>query len=149
MRRSLGFTLIELMVTIVIVAILAAIAVPSYTDYIQRSRIADAFQTLSGMRLKMEQYFQDNRDYVNACGDPQTNPSVATKPPATTYFTYSCPTHNLTDYSVLATGTGSMSAFKYSIGRANGQGDVKKSVFTNGWPNSDTCWVIKKDGTCA
>ena len=67
MNRPRGFTLIELMIAVAIIAILAAIAIPSYSDYVRRSRITEAMSALSGMRVKMEQYFQDNRTYAGAC----------------------------------------------------------------------------------
>ena len=66
MTRSRGFTLIELMIAVAIIAILAAIAIPSYTDYIRRGRLTEALGRLSAMRVKMEQYFQDNRVYTGA-----------------------------------------------------------------------------------
>ena len=61
MRSATGFTLIEVMITVAIVAILAAVAIPSYTSYITRSKIQEATTTLLAMRTKMEQYFQDHR----------------------------------------------------------------------------------------
>ena len=55
MKRSRGFTLIELMITVAIIAILAAVAIPSYGEYVRRGRVTEAVRALSGMRVKMEQ----------------------------------------------------------------------------------------------
>lgn len=58
-----GFTLIEVMIVVAIVAILASIALPAYTDYIRRGQLQEAFTHLSDYRAKMEQYYQDNKNY--------------------------------------------------------------------------------------
>src|SRR4051812_30759889 len=65
-----GFTLIEVMITVVIVGILAAIALPSYSVYIQRGKIVDATSKLGDLRTDMERFFMDNRTYLSAavCG---------------------------------------------------------------------------------
>ena len=67
MRRPSGFTLIEVMIVVAIVAILASIAIPAYTDYILRSKITAATSALGSQQVKMEQFFQDRRTYVGAC----------------------------------------------------------------------------------
>ena len=69
--KTSGFTLIEVMITVVIVAILAAVALPSYRNYQYRGKIPDAVSNLSAKRVKMEQYFQDNKTYLPPSG--QTN----------------------------------------------------------------------------
>jgi type IV pilus assembly protein PilE len=140
MHIQRGFTLVELMITVVIVAILAGIAVPSYTDYVKRGKITEATATLSDLRLRAEKFFSDNRTYV---GFPDT--ITGTK-----YFTYDCntPAKSATTYKCTATGKSSesMAGFVYTIDQSN----TRASTFTglSGWNNSTTCWVSKKGETC-
>lgn len=61
--RSIGFTLIELMVTIAIVSVLASIAIPAYTGYIKTSKMSEANYNLAALRLAQEEYFLENNDY--------------------------------------------------------------------------------------
>lgn len=140
MHRQTGFTLIEVMVVVVIIAILSAIAVPQYSDYVTRSKITEAVAGLSDMRVRMEQYFQDNRTYVGACAANTVAPL-----PTALNFTFACPTLTQAAYTVTATGTGSMSGFTYSVNQANVRAT---SNVPSGWATSGTCWVTKKDGSC-
>lgn len=67
-RKSMrGFTLIEIMIVVAIIGALAAIAIPMYNDYVVKARINEAVGGLSDLRVKMEQFFQDNRTYAGAC----------------------------------------------------------------------------------
>ena len=145
MLKIRGFTLIEIMITVAIVAILAAVGYPNYTSYVQRGRLSEAISGLSEMRVKMEQFFQDNRTYVGAC---QAG-TAAALPATTPNFTFACdPAPTATTYTVVAQGaTGSsMQAFKYTI---NQRGDKSTQGLAAGWSGTgSTCWVIKKDGTC-
>src|SRR5476649_1652588 len=93
MKTEKGFTLIELMITVAVIGILLKIALPAYTDYVKRGKLVEGTSTLSDGRVKMEQYFQDNRTYAppsvaltatNGC------PTALPLPAATTNFTYSC-----------------------------------------------------------
>ena len=143
MTRSRGFTLIELMIVVGIMAILASIAIPSYSEYVRRSRITEAVSALSGMRVKMEQYFQDNRTYVGACagGTVATLPSFDT----TSNFAFDCPTLNATSYVVRAQGQNSMTGFTYTL---NDQNARATTAVPTGWILTANCWVLKKDGSC-
>jgi type IV pilus assembly protein PilE len=142
MRRHQGFTLIEVMIVVAIVAILAAVAIPSYTEYIQRSRIIESTSTLASMRVKMEQYFQDNRSYVGAC----TAGTVAPTPAATQFFTYSCSGLTANAYLVTATGIGAMAYFGFTIDQANNQ--ITTGVPSNWTAPTAQCWAKKRDGSC-
>jgi type IV pilus assembly protein PilE len=142
-RYSAGFTLLELMVTMVVIAILAAIAIPSYSEHIMRGKITEATTNLSDMRVKLEQYFQDNRTYVGACAAGTLAP-LPTGANAV-HFTYTCPTLTATTFTVQADGAASMPGFRYTIDQNNTR--ATPAVHT-GWTTSATCWVIKKNGSC-
>jgi len=62
--RPRGFTLIELMITVAVVAILAAIAFPSYATYVKKSRRGDAEATLMDIAQREQQYLLDARTYA-------------------------------------------------------------------------------------
>jgi len=147
--RSSGFTLIEVMVTVAVVAILAAIAIPSYSQYIMRANIIEAIAGLSDMRVKMEQYFQDQRNYSGGGGitPPCQAGSVAPLPTAK-YFTFACTNLGATTYTVTATGKAgtNMAGFAYTIDQAG----TKTSTLpvSSGWIDQGCGWVLKRDGTC-
>lgn len=131
MKVQQGFTLIELMIVVVVIGILASIGIPAYSDYVTRAKLVEATSALSDGRVKMEQYFQDNRTYVGG-----------TAPAATANFTYAASNLSTTTYTITATGTGSLSAFSYTINQAN----TKTSATP--WGNSATCWVNHRGGAC-
>ena len=85
MRHASGFTLIELLVTVMILGILAAIALPSYNSYIVRSKLTEAHQVLSDLRVKQEQRYQDARQYANALCSPTGSAAAQVK-----YFDFAC-----------------------------------------------------------
>lgn len=62
-RNSLGFTLIEIMITVAIIGILAAVAMPSYTSYIARAKRADARTQLLQAAQFMQRFYAANDAY--------------------------------------------------------------------------------------
>ena len=59
MRKEKGFTLIELMIVVAIIGILAAVAIPAYTDYMKRSKVSESLQLLGGLKTPAEEYWGD------------------------------------------------------------------------------------------
>lgn len=68
MRRVSGFTLIELMITMAVIAILAAVAYPSYQDHIRRGIRSAGQQYLMDLAQREEQFFLDQKTYTNVVG---------------------------------------------------------------------------------
>ncbi|MCW5660746.1 MAG: prepilin-type N-terminal cleavage/methylation domain-containing protein [Burkholderiaceae bacterium] len=135
--RSAGFTLIEVMITVAIVAILSMVALPSYRDYVRRTEATDATATLATGRARMEQYFQDNRNYGPTAGTA-CGPSV----PTSKYFTYSCATSNSgANFTLTATGTpGGAGTHTYTV---TDNGTRSTTFFKGAAQSGKACWLIK------
>ena len=142
MGGSMGFTLIEVMIVVAIVAVLAAIALPNYADYIKRGKIIEATSALSDLRTRYEQWYLDHRTYAGGCA--VIRPVVDT----TKAFVIDCPGESDTAYTGTATpraGEG-MTGFGYQINQANAK--VTTSVPAD-WSNQACGWVTRKDGSCS
>lgn len=148
-RSARGFTLIEVMITVAIVAILAAIALPSYSDYLLRGRLVDATTALSAQRAKLEQYYQDNRTYLSVSSSSIVSPCATDVVSGT--FTVSCSSSvTATSYVLTATGSGTTAGFVYTI-------DTNGNQATTGLPSKwgsvpsggYTCWITRKGATCS
>jgi type IV pilus assembly protein PilE len=147
-KRARGFTLLEVMITVAIVGILAAIALPSYADYVTRGRITEATTGLSNLRQLSEQYFLDNRSYIGACAQYQGQIQAQMQTTnGTQDFLIVCGGANETasGYLLTATGQGVMLGFSYTIDQTG----AKTSNGPAGWgPAVGPCWLIRKGGAC-
>jgi type IV pilus assembly protein PilE len=77
-HKPQGFTLVELLITVAIVAILATIALPSYFDFLQKSRRADAHSALTKLQLEQENLRSNCRFYAQGIGANNSCPDTAT-----------------------------------------------------------------------
>jgi type IV pilus assembly protein PilE len=144
---SAGFTLIEVMITVVIVGILAAIALPSYNAFITRGKLMDAHTKLADLRGKQEIYWSNNNSYVSAgttCGVEALGVITAYNSDVGAPFDVAC-TGSATTYLITATGRAAkgMNSFVLTVDQAN----AKTSAAT-GW-TSASCWFVRKNGDCS
>ena len=136
-----GFTLIELMIVVAAIAILAAIAIPSYTQYVQKSRRTDAKNAVLDLASREERYFSINNTYTNNAaalgyGAGSTFP-LAVNATGQSYYNLSVPvpasgaTPPATAFTGLATPTGSQTAdttcYAYQIDQLGTQTNVDSS----------------------
>jgi len=147
--RHAGFTMLEVMITVAIVGVLAAIALPSYSYYITRSKIIDGTVKLGNYRNQMEKWFLDNRTYQTV---PAAGTTCGVAPPVAAgndAFALTCTAATATTYQVRADGivAKGMSGFGYRVDQTN----TKITLgLPTGWtlPSPNDCYAIRKEGTC-
>jgi len=139
-HRPRGFTLIEVMVTVAIVAILASVAMPAYRSYITRSRVPVSFDALSSYASRMEQAYQDTGRYDTTAAPNVCAPSL----PSANNFTISCViSGGGQGFTATATGHSSMVGYAYTINNTGNRVTIAHPKGTNA-----TCWTMKGGAQC-
>jgi type IV pilus assembly protein PilE len=130
-----GFTLIEMLISLIIFSILTVIAYTSYVNWIVKSNRADAMATLSQDQVILERCYAQTFAYNNACSSlptfPQTSPQG--------YYTITLSNLTATTYTLTATATGSQVRDKtcttMSVDQAN-----QKTAANNASVAQTICW---------
>ena len=130
MKRSEGFTLLELMITVAIVGILAAIAIPGYNTQLRKSRRADAVQNIGIVQMALEHYRADCPSYATGCTGI-TYPGM----PTSVYYTITVTGATASAYTVNA-------AAKSGTSQASDTGCTTLSINRAGTrtPATGNCW---------
>lgn len=140
-RGSSGFTLIEIMVTVAIIAVLSSIAVPAYTDHVRRTQATDATSNLAAGRTRLEQFFQDNRNY----GSTATTCGITVA--ASTSFAYTCnwgAGGTNQSFRITATGSPGGTSHVYTI---TDSGARTTTTFKGVAQTGKNCWLLR-GGEC-
>jgi type IV pilus assembly protein PilE len=136
MKPQAGFTLIELMITLAIIGILSAIAVPTYGSYVLRTRLTDAYSALAGVQPALEQHWSNTNSYSG----------FTALPAATDNFSFKVDSATDTAYSISATGKNGVLGFVFTIDQ---NGRRATTGVPSGWATSTSCWVRDKGGKCS
>jgi len=157
MQRYKGFTLIEVMIVVAIIAILATVALPAYTDYVRRGKLAEGTSALLAMKTKMEQYFGDNRSYTTP-GAPVLDACVANSSvpkPVLQYFSVDCdtPARTATTFTITVTANvgSELEGIAFTINQAGARSTTVTSGSTigkAGYQSNANCWTVRKGGVC-
>jgi type IV pilus assembly protein PilE len=155
--RADGFTLIELMIAMAILAIISAIAYPNYRSYVLRGQIVSATDGLSAVSANMERYFQDYRQYNSVtAGQPPASPCDTQYYPTITYGTFgitcAVPVTGTppvaTTFKLTAAGSGATAGFTYTIDQTGTQTTSVVSPAPSAWRITCSSTWETKAGTC-
>lgn len=152
MKRNSGFTLLELMIVVVVMAILAALAINSYSEQVRKSKRAEAVKSILQFQMSMEKYRAGCPTYADqaSCRDrtvPADGDAVDTEDVpypsipdvAQNNYTYAVSGQSTTGYTITATKKASFADTKcgnFTMTVANSVST--KDVSVTG--NKDYCW---------
>jgi len=133
--RQAGYTLIEAIGTLLVLAMLTSLAINSFASYAKRARAADALEQLDLYHMRMEKAFLDNGNYgVGSC--------AVSVPTTVVQFSYTCTmAADAQSYTATATGSLGMNGFVFQI-------DEKSTRTTRAFPDATVptnCWMVEKN----
>lgn len=132
-QKQWGFTLIELMIVVAIVGILAAIAIPSYQNYVVRSKFTEVVNATAPFKSAVEICFQDTGS-LTKCGTFGTN-SIPVQPVTTPYLASLTLAATQSNATITATGTAAANNLTYIL-----------TSTVNA--NNQLIWAVDPSSTC-
>jgi type IV pilus assembly protein PilE len=139
-----GFTLIEVMIVVAIIAVLAAFAIPQYREYVLRGQLVGATNLLSTFQARMERHFQDNRTYQTV-GTFTTPCDAPIAQRTDEYFGLTCTVLTPNTFTLQAQGTGPTADFRFTVTHDNTRATTGVPT---GWSQCATKWILKRGQAC-
>ena len=137
MKSQRGFTLIELMIVVGVIAILAMFAIPSYLEYVRKGKRSDGVRVISELQLGLERYRSECPTYVNS---PLTCLGLVYPiASASSYYTVTISGQSTTGYTVTAVPKTSFSDPKCANLIMTNVNSVSTPT-SSGTQSSDYCW---------
>lgn len=153
-KSKKGFTLIELMITVAIIGILSAIAMPKFSEYKERGDLSRARSTMNRFEGVVFQFISDNPYYAGALFDSNKVDKIK-KDIQQSGGDFACEpnpspkeTKDLKTICKVTVGGFTLSLSLEDVNRDGFLTITKKTKTTNGWPSSDSCWIVDKSGNC-
>lgn len=123
-RREDGFTLIELLIVVAIVGIIAAVALPSYSAYVERTRATDAQGALTSLASSLERFHTQSSTYAGATVGDGSN--------ATDIFPAEAPLDGSEKFYDLVIVSQNATSFRVEARPKNGQGGGTIALLSTG-----------------
>ena len=131
-NRTRGFSMVELMIVVVIISILAAIAIPSYRQYVLKGHRSEATRALQDLASRQENYYFSNNEYTDNLADLGASGDIAG-----VYFTVAIPSASSSVYQITATAQGTQTQDGGCTAFTLHRSGAKEST---GTAPSATCW---------
>lgn len=141
-KSKKGFTLIELMITVAIIGILSAIAMPKFSEYKERGDLSRARSAMNRFEGVAFQFISDNpKDVDSLCASKKVDKIIKDIQQGGDKFTCQ---NNIGQVTV---GGFSLSL---TLSKQNSSLEVIKNTDSapNGWSKGQSCWIVDKSGNC-
>lgn len=112
-EKQKGFTLIELMITVGVLAVIAAIAIPAYRGYVETGRLTEGWNNLNALNAAEQQFFVENNSYfagTSAAALSTSSGNLWVQAETTPNFLYQVTGTSATGYTAWAKGTNKVTA---------------------------------------